>query len=124
MKRFFTSLIAFSLVETIGRHPAIAGILMLLGVGGGATAIAILTPPTITPFISANFNPNQSFGTTNNGLKPNGGTAGATQFPTTATNSTAFYFEMTVNPNLAYSGLEVPLTGLNLSAARPQRHQA
>ena len=116
MKRFFTSLIAFSLVETIGRHPAIAGILMLLGVGGGATAIAILTPPTITPLISANFNPNQSFGTTNNGLKPNGGTAGATQFPTTPTNSTAFYFEMTVNPNLAYSGLEVPLIGLNLSA--------
>ena len=54
MKRFFASLVTFSLVETIGRHPAIAGgILTLLGVGGGATAIAILTPPTTVPFISS-----------------------------------------------------------------------
>jgi hypothetical protein len=89
MKRFFTSLTTFSLVEAIGRHPAIAGgILTLLGVGGGATAIAILTSPTITPFVSSNFNPNQSIGTTSNGLKPNGGTSGAMQLPSpTATNS-------------------------------------
>ena len=59
MKRFLASLSTISLVETIGRHPAIAGILMLLGVGGGATAIAILTPPTIVPFSSSNFNPNR-----------------------------------------------------------------
>jgi hypothetical protein len=77
MKRFFTSLIAFSLVEAIGRHPAIAGILL----GVGATAIAILTPPTITPFISANFNPNAVIRTTNNGLKPDGGSTGAFAYP-------------------------------------------
>jgi hypothetical protein len=113
MKRFFTSLATFSLVETIGRHPAMAaGILTLLGVGGGATAIAMLTPPTIIPFVSSNFNPNQSIGTTNNGLKLNGGTAGSTQFPPTATNSFANYFEMVVNPSLAYSqSVEVPFIG-------------
>ncbi len=115
MKRFFISIASFSLVEAIGRHPALAGILTLLGVGGGA-GVANLVTPTIVPFISANFNPNQSIGTTNNGLRPNGGTSGATQFPTTATNSTAFYFEMTVDPNLAYgTGLQVPLVGMNLS---------
>ena len=89
MKRFFTSLVTFSLVEAIGRHPAIAaGVLTLLGVGGGA-GIAMLTTPTITPFISANFNPNQSIGNTSNGLKPNGGTAGALAMPTG--NSTGGY---------------------------------
>jgi hypothetical protein len=114
MKRFFTSLATFSLVETIGRHPAIAGILMLLGVGGGATAIAVLTPPTILPFISSNFNPNQSIGTTSNGLKPNGGTFGAMQLPSpTMTNSAAYYFELAVNPNLG-GGLEIPFQGLEL----------
>ena len=81
MKRFLASLATISLFQTIGRHPAIAGILMLLGVGGGATAIAILTPPTIVPFSSSNFNPNQAIGTTNNGLKPNGGTNGALELP-------------------------------------------
>lgn len=117
MKRFFTSLTTFSLVEAIGRHPAIAGgILTLLGVGGGATAIAILTSPTITPFVSSNFNPNQSIGTTSNGLKPNGGTSGAMQLPSpTATNSATYYFELAVNPNLAYAqALEVPFLGANL----------
>jgi hypothetical protein len=51
MKRFFTSLITFSLIEATGRHPAIAGVLMLLGVGGGAVGISQLTTPTIVPFI-------------------------------------------------------------------------
>jgi hypothetical protein len=36
MKRFLTLLAAFSLIAAIGRRPAIAGILMLLGVGGGS----------------------------------------------------------------------------------------
>ncbi len=121
MKRFFTSLVAFSLAETIGRHPATAGILMLLGVGGGATAIAILTPPTITPFISANFNPNAVIGTTNNGLKPNGGSTGAFAYPPGNTGgftgSFALYGEMTVNPNLGYGngGQEDPFAGLILA---------
>ena len=66
MKRFLTSLATFSLVETIGRHPAIAGILMLLGVGGSATVANLMTP-SIVPFISSNFNPNQPIGGTNNG---------------------------------------------------------
>jgi hypothetical protein len=36
MKRFWTSLATFSLVELIDRYPVRAGVLMLLGVGGGA----------------------------------------------------------------------------------------
>ena len=60
MKRFFTSLVTFSLVETIGRHPAIAGVLMLLGVGGGAVGYCHAYDTDDHPFISANFNPNQS----------------------------------------------------------------
>ena len=76
MKRLFAFLATFSLVETIGRRPALAGILMLLGVGGGA-GIANLITPSIIPQPATYFNQNQSFGTTTNGLKPNGGTAGA-----------------------------------------------
>ena len=120
MKRFLASLSTISLVETIGRHPAIAGILMLLGVGGGATAIAILTPPTIVPFSSSNFNPNQAIGTTNNGLKPNGGTNGALELPigpsTGATGSFGLYFEAQVDPALAYGNgaSQTPFTGLTL----------
>ena len=36
MKSFLSFLATFSLIEAIGRHPATAGALMLLGVGGGA----------------------------------------------------------------------------------------
>jgi hypothetical protein len=117
MKRFLTSLATFSLAETFGRHPVLAGVLSLLGVGGGAVIATNLITPTLTPFISSNFNPSQSVGTTNNGLKPNGGTNGATQFPTTMTNSAAWYFEATVNPNLGYSQtVEAPFFGAVLNA--------
>jgi hypothetical protein len=107
MNRFLNFLATFSLAETIGRHPAIAGTLMLLGVGGTATGVAMFTPPALTPFVSSNFNPNQPIGGTNNGLKPNGGTAGANQLPSggsaAATNSFAIYFEATINASLAYA---------------------
>ena len=100
MKRFFTSLATFSLVETIGRHPAIAaGVLTLLGLGGGA-GVAMLFTPTITPQPSAYFDMNSAFGVTNNALKPNNGVAGALELPTTATNSFAIYVEGPVDPNL------------------------
>jgi hypothetical protein len=116
MKRFFTSLATFSLAETIGRHPAMAGALMLLGVGGGAVVSGMLTTPTITPFVSSNFNPNHA--TTNNGLKTNGGAAGALAIPPGNTGgytgSFGLYFEANVNPNLG--GTEAPFSGLFLSA--------
>src|ERR1700722_16127450 len=118
MKRAFSALATFSLVETVGRHPATAaGVLTLLGVGGGA-GIAMFTPPTLTPFISSNFNPNQPIGGTNKGPKPNGGTPGATQLPTSdALNSVAFYGEMVVNPSLAYSpSNEAAFNGLGINA--------
>jgi hypothetical protein len=64
MKRFWSFLATISLIEVIGRHPAMAaGMLSLLGVGGGA-GIAMLTTPTLLPQISSNFNPNQSPGYT------------------------------------------------------------
>ncbi len=91
---------------------------MLLGVGGGA-GIANLMTPSIVPFISSNFNPNQANGVTNNGLKPNGGAGGAMYLPGSpgnAADSAAFYFEMTVNPALAYApGLEAAFAGFDLS---------
>ena len=122
MKRFFASLATFSLVETIGRHPALAlGFMTLLGVGGPAVVANLMTP-TIIPFASSNFNPNQSFGTNNNALKPNGGTAGAFEAPNGpsggATGSFGQYFEAQVDPNLGYgngSG-ESPFNGLILLA--------
>ena len=116
MKRFLASLSTISLIEVIGRHPAMAaGILSLLGVGGGAVISGLLTPPTLTPFISSNFNPNQSFGYTNNGLRLNGGTDGS-MHPENAPNSAAFYGEMVINPNLSGSqGIEVPFNGAELN---------
>jgi hypothetical protein len=117
MKRFLASLSTISLIEVIGRHPAMAaGILSLLGVGGGAVISGLLTPPTLTPFISSNFNPNQSFGYTNNGLRLNGGTDGSMHLPTNAPDSAAFYGEMVINPNLSGSqGIEVPFNGAELN---------
>ena len=44
MKRFWIFITTFSLVEWIGRHPAIAGSLMLLGIGGGAGIANLVTP--------------------------------------------------------------------------------
>jgi hypothetical protein len=108
MKRFLASLSTISLIEVIGRHPAMAaGMLSLLGVGGGAVISGMLTPPTLLPQISSNFNPNQTIGTTNNGLKPNGGTAGAVEPPvgpsTGATGSFGLYFETQVDPAFGYA---------------------
>ncbi|HWY32477.1 MAG TPA: hypothetical protein VNX46_17065, partial [Candidatus Acidoferrum sp.] len=70
--------------------------------GNGCVAPAVFTPPTLTPSISSNFNPNVTSNFTSNSLSPNGGAAGALEFPTTPTNSAAFYFEAVVDPALAY----------------------
>jgi hypothetical protein len=104
MKRFLTYLATFSLVESIGRHPAIAGSLMLLG--GGGAGIALLTTPTIVPQPASYFNMNQSGGgETSNALKPNNGTAGPFELPgsstASGTNSFAIYLEGLVDTNLS-----------------------
>lgn len=57
MKRFWMFIATFSLIEWIGRNPATAGFLMLLGVGGGV-GIANLGTPSITPQPAAYFNQN------------------------------------------------------------------
>src|ERR1700733_4688385 len=114
-KRLLASLSTISLIEVIGRNPAIAGILALLGVGGGAVIATNLITPSIVPFISSNFNPNQTTLNTSNSLTPNGGTAGALELPASPTDSFAVYFEMTVNPSLGYSPTtETPFTGASL----------
>jgi hypothetical protein len=125
MKRFLTSLSTISLIEVIGRHPAMAaGMLSLLGVGGGAVISPMLTTPTLLPQISSNFNPNQNIGTTNNGLKPNGGVGGDTSTappigPSSGPTGTfGVYNEMQVDPALGYgngSG-SAPFSGLGLGA--------
>jgi hypothetical protein len=104
MKRFWILITTFSLVEWIGRNPATAGFLMLLGIGGGVGGIATLITPTITPVPAAYFNQNQAFGETNNGLSLNAGTAGPMAFPASdTTGSLTTYFEAMVDSNLSYS---------------------
>ena len=72
-----------------------------------------LSTPALTPLVSSNFNPNQVAGLTNNYLAP---AAGATNFPSTPTNSAAFYFEMQVNPALNYGfGTENPFANMLVS---------
>jgi hypothetical protein len=117
MKRFLASLSTISLIEVIGRHPAMAaGMLSLLGVGGGAVISGMLTTPTPVPQVSSNFNPNQSPGYTLNGLKFNQGVSGAGQLPANAPDSAAFYGEMTINSNLSGAlGVEVPFNGAILN---------
>jgi hypothetical protein len=117
MKRILKFLATFSLTGAISAHPlkALAGSMTLLGVGGIVVG-GMITPPTITPFVSSNFNPNHT--NTNNGLKTNGGAAGALAIPPGNTGgftgSFAQYFEATVNPNLGAT--EVPFYGFFLSA--------
>lgn len=116
MKRFWTSLVTVSIIEWIGRNPVMAaGVLTLLGAGGGAV-IANLTTPTLLPLASSYFNQNQNIGTTTNGLKPNGGTAGAMEFPADVTGSFGIYFEAKVDDALGYgTNYESPFNGALLS---------
>jgi hypothetical protein len=96
-KRFLRFLATFSIVEAIGRHPALAT-LLLLGVGG--VGAAILNTPSITPQPSAYFNQMNVYNA-NNVLQPNGATGGALYMPnTTPSNSFAVYVEGTVDSNL------------------------
>ena len=119
MKRLFAALATFSLAETFGRHPVMAGVLSLLGVGSGAVITTNLITPALTPFISSNFDPTQPIGTTNNGLKPNGGSGGAFAMPAGNSGgyagSFALYGEMFVNPNLGTNGSELPFPGMFLA---------
>jgi hypothetical protein len=102
MKRIWLAVATFSLAEWVGRHPATAGTLMLLGIGGGIVAGNLVTP-TITPQAAAYFNQSNAYGVTNNAVLPNGGTAGSMFVPTDVTASFAIPFEAMVDPNLVYS---------------------
>ena len=99
MKSFIKFLGALSFWELCGRHPAIAGVLMLLGIGGGA-GIALLTTPTIVPQGGSYFNMNQVIGDTSNALKPNNGTAGSFLLPSSPANSFVIYVEGLTDTNL------------------------
>ena len=100
MKRFLSFLATFSLIEAIGRHPATAGALMLLGVGGGAVGGALLTTPTIVPQPTAFFS-NGNAAATNNGLKT---PANAFETPAVPTHSMGLLVEGSVSPGLGFSG--------------------
>ena len=113
MKRFWIFITTFSLAEWIGRHPASAGLLMLLGIGGGIVGGNLITP-SITPQPAAYFNQsNQQL--TNNALKPNGGTTGAFLQPTDAAGSFAVLFDATVDSALGGSAAENLFGGLTLT---------
>ena len=100
MKSFLSFLATFSLIEAIGRHPATAGALMLLGVGGGAVGGALLTTPTIVPQPTAFFS-NGNAAATNNGLKT---PANAFETPAVPTHSMGLLVEGSVSPGLGFSG--------------------
>src|SRR5579863_7252163 len=110
MKRLSAFLSAFSLIGLIGRHPAIAGVMTLLG-AGGVVVSGMLTPPSITPQVSAMFDNNAAaLGSSNNALKTDGGSTGAMQLPSTSpcsasvvTCSFFFTIEGTVDPYLGYA---------------------
>ena len=55
MKQFLRLIGALSFWELIGRYPVTAGVLTILGVGGGVVASGVLTPPAITPQPSTAF---------------------------------------------------------------------
>lgn len=95
-----------ALLLALGVSPARADLFELIGVADGSV-IAQLATPALLPqpsayFQSSNATPSGSGATIiNNGLKPNQGTAGAFQPPSTPTNSWFITIEGTVDPNLA-----------------------
>ena len=100
----FLSGLALVLLGPIGRMPAWAQ-LLTLGIGG-VVASAILTPPSLTPQLSAALIPISPNGYSNNGLKVNGGgAAGATEFPTTQANSVFYTFEGSVDAMSSAPGI-------------------
>ena len=101
MKHFLRALERFSIIGLIGSYPkiAFAGSMLLLGVG--VLASGALNPPTILPQPSLSFLQSNSYGFTNHPLRPNQGTAGAFEVPSTVTNSFALYHEFTIDPNFA-----------------------
>ena len=101
----FLSGLALVLLWPIGRMPAWAQ-LLTLGIGG-VVASAILTPPSLTPQLSASFDSNIPNGYSNNGLKVNGGgAAGSMELPSTITNSWFLTAEGTVDAFLPQSSAQ------------------
>ena len=101
MKHFLEA-ISVSIVGWIVVSPmkAVAGSMLLLGVGTGSGAI--LAPPSITPQPSAAFSQAQGAGLlANNVLLANGGTSGAFFQPSSPTNSFVWYVEGNIDPNIS-----------------------
>jgi hypothetical protein len=109
MKRLIKLIGSLSVWELCGRFPVTAGVMTLLGVGGGIVA-GILTPPSITPLPSAAFSQSQTIAKiSNNVLKPNAGTAGSENFPSTPTASFFINVEGSVDPAFVGSNFEYAL---------------
>ncbi len=110
MKRSL-SFLTVALLGPIWRMPAWAGAgLTTIGVGGILAVVVILTPPAITPQPSLAFSQSNAYGYINQGMKPNGGTVGSMEFPSTPTNSFALYHEFMVG---AAPGANSSLFGQN-----------
>ncbi len=105
----FLSGLALGLIGPFGRMPAWAQ-LLTLGVGGVIGA-SILTPPALTPQLSAAFDSNIPNGVSNSGLKVNGGgAAGSMELPSTISNS---WFETVEGTTDAlFSGLAANWEGI------------
>jgi hypothetical protein len=102
MKRIAKALATFSIIEAIGRHPVMAGTIMMMGTGISGSP---LTPPAITPQPSAAFPQSSTYGPMIQGLQTNNAKTGAFSLPSTCsanpsaplTCSFAVYHEFTVD---------------------------
>ena len=115
MKRFWIFISTFSLIEWIGRHPAMAaGVLTLLGVGGSAGIANLLTPPLL-PQPAAYFNQNQPGGLVNLGLKS---ATSSMDLPSAdPVGSFGLLFNFGVDSHLGYGvSSEAPFFGMSLVA--------
>ena len=97
MNRFLELLAASIGLVAVYPEAAFAS-MMLIGVGG-VIASGALNPPAVTPQPSTSFTQSNTFGMTNQGLQPNGGTAGSMELPSTPTNSFTLYHEFANNSN-------------------------
>lgn len=90
-----------------------AGCAMLMGLGKcSASGPVPITTPTIVPQVASYFNANSSNGFLNAALRPNNGSTGAFQWPSTGSTNSAFLFITgQVNPSLTgYSTAETMIS--------------
>ena len=101
MRRFLKLLASLSIIEAIGRYPAIAGTVTLMGIGSVVISSGGFTTPTIIPQPTSFFNNGNNGAAVNNGVKT---PTGAFQVPTTVTHSFGILLDGSVSAGLNANG--------------------